>query len=263
MAARGGRGIQVPGTRATGGFAVLSAMLALAALLAVPCAPLHAQSRFGGNVALASQLVDRGLAITADTPVLQGELFRNSPGGWSFGVAGGAEAASGRPVIALARVSRAWALPGDWMAQAGLLYYDYRGALGGTVPDRVDANLYVTYRDTLTLGLSASHASGRHDQRLLGAADLGFRWPLAQHISVSAGAGIAQASIGSYGPPGYPYRAYRYEHVRIYGYGNLGLAWSDGPWRLQVDRTRSSLGARRAYGARSASPWVATLSRAF
>lgn len=231
-------------------------------LLAMACAPLHAQSRFNGNVALASQLVDRGLAITPDTPILQAELSRNSPTGWSFGVAGGVEVRSARPVLALARVSRSWSLPGDWMAQAGLVYYDYRGARGSTVPDRTDANLYFTYRDTLTFGLSASHGSGKHGQDLSGAADIGASWPVAPHLSISAGAGIAQASVRSHGSRRYAY-GYRYQHVQRYGYGNLGLAWSDGPWRLQLDHNRNSLGNRQAYGAGSPSRWVATLSRSF
>lgn len=170
----------------------------------------------------------------------------------------------GRPVVALARVSRSWALSGDWRAQAGLLYYDYRG---NRIPDRADANLYFTYRDSVTFGLSAIRVSDDGEQHFRGAADVAVSWPLTRHISLSAGAGIAQVAVRSYGPGRHPYYEYgdryKYSQVQLYGYGNLGLAWNAGPWRLQVDRNMNSLGARRAYGTQAPPHWVATFSRSF
>ena len=243
-------------------------LLATAVALACRPAPLQAQaSRIGGEVALASHLVDRGLAITPATPVLQGAISWASPGGWSLGLAGGVEARSpGRPVMALARVSRSWALSDDWRAQAGLLYYDYRR---NRMPDRAEANLYFTYRDSVTLGLSAIHVGDDGERHFRGAVDVAVSWPLTRHVSLSAGAGIAEVAVGSYGPGhhsyyehGYGY-GYGYSRLRTYGYGNLGLAWSDGPWRLQVDRNMNSLGARRVYGAHAPPHWVASLTRSF
>lgn len=236
-------------------------LLAAAVVLACLAAPLRAQSsRIGGEVALASQLVDQGLAITPTTPVLQGAIAWTSPNGWSLGLAGGMEIRSpGRPVVALARVSRSWTLSDDWRAQASLLYYDYRRS---RIPDRADANLSFAYRDIVTFGFSAVRVGGSGNRRLRGAADMAASWPLTQHLSLSAGAGVAQTAVrrGGY------YRQYPgpgHDHVLLYGYGNLGLAWTDGPWRLQMDRTMNSLGQRRAYGSRAPSDWVATLSRSF
>lgn len=228
-------------------------------------APLHAQSSgLGGEVALASQLVDRGLAITPATPILQGSVSWASPKGWSLGLAGAVELRSpGRPVVALSRVSRFWALSSDWQAQANLLYYDYRAERSRDIPDHVDASLYFAYRDTLTFGLSAIRVSGDQDRHLLGAADLGVSWPLTRHVSLSAGAGIAQAAVASYGSGWYHHHGYQLYHIQLYGYGHLGLAWSDGPWHLQLGRNMSSLGERRAYGTHASSSWVATLSWSF
>lgn len=235
------------------------------AALACLAMPLRAQSsRFSGEVALASQLVDQGLAVTPATPILQGSVSWTSPGGWSLGLAGGVEVRSpGRPVVALARVSRFWPLSGDWLAQANLLYYDYRAEGGSGIPDRADASVYFIYRDTVTLGLSAVRVSGDRDRRLRGAADVDASWPLTQHLSVNAGAGIAQAAVAPYGAGGYRHPGPRHDPVRLYGYGNVGLAWSDGPWHLQLDRNASSIGKRRAYGTQAPSTWVATLSRSF
>jgi hypothetical protein len=227
---------------------------------------VNAQSRVDGKIALSSQLVDRGLAITPATPILQGAVSWASSSGWSLGAAGAVETGSpGTPVMALARVSRAWAPSAEWQAQASLLYYDYRAT---AMPDRLDANLYFTYRDLVSFGVSAIRIDNpRAPRRLAGAADATLSWPIARHLSLSAGAGIGQATITTYGyrrPPSLygAARAYRYDHVRSYAYGSLGVAWSDGPWRLQVDRNMNSLGDRRVYGAR-APGWVATLSRAF
>lgn len=234
-------------------------------MLACLSTPLHAQSsRFSGEVALASQLVDRGLAITPATPILQGSISWTSPKGWSLGMAGGVEVRSpGHPVVALARVSHFWVLSSDWQAQASLVYYDYRAERGWGIPDHVDANLYFTYRDALTFGLSAVRVSGNQDRRLLGAADLDLSWPLTRHVSLSAGAGVAQTAVASYGPGWYHHYGYHHDPIQLYGYGHLGLAWSDGPWHLQLGRNMSSLGERRAYGTRASSSWVATLSWSF
>lgn len=239
---------------------LMVAALALASL----SAPLHAQSSpFSGEVALASRLVDRGLAITPDTPIVQGAVSWMSPGGWSLGAAGGVEVRSGRSVMALARASRLWAPSGDWLVQAGVLYYDYRSGSGAGA-DRIDANLAFIYRDTLTFGVSAIHPVGGQGQRLLGAADANVSWPLTQRLSLVAGAGIAQATVRPRYRAGYRYRGRGYGRMQSYGYGNLGLAWADGPWRLQLDRNLSSLDARRAYYGSGDSPdWVATVSWSF
>src|SRR3546814_5676124 len=50
------------------------------------------------------------------------------------------------------------------------------------------------------------------------------------------------------------------DRVQLYGYGSLGLAWSDGALRLQLDRNMNSLGDRRLYGTQAPSDWSATVS---
>ncbi len=233
-------------------------------MLACLCAPLPAQSlRTTGEVAVASQLVDQGLALTPGTPVLQGSIAWASPGGWSFGVAAAVEArAPTEPVLSVARVSRAWLPSGDWLVQAAMLHYDYRPDGGQGMPDRSVATLSLAYRDTVSLGVSASRLGGDMANRVLGAADVGISWPLTARTSLSAGAGVAQAPASRYYAR---YRSRRYGPgpVRVYGYGSLGLVWRDGPWRLQLDRTANSLGDRSVYGARASQEWVATCSRAF
>ena len=76
-----------------------------AALLVGACvAPaLHAQSStFSGAVALSSQLVDRGQAITRTTPILQGAASWTFPAGWSLGLSASTEVRSPGHVVAAA-----------------------------------------------------------------------------------------------------------------------------------------------------------------
>src|SRR3546814_3975455 len=116
-----------------------------------------------------------------------------SPGVCSMGLAGGVELRSpGQPVVVLVRVSRFWSISDDWLAHASLLYYDYRAERYRVIPDRAEANLYFTYRDTLCVGVSAMRPSGDQARRLLGATDVEVSYPLARHLSLTAGDGIAQ-----------------------------------------------------------------------
>lgn len=224
---------------------VRHAFAILAAAFALPC---HAGSgSVSGGLALSSQLIDRGQAVTPATPILQGNLAWVS-GGWSLGLSGSARihAHGGHVVEAIAQAARSWTLSGDWAMQAGLLYYKYPDAQ--RFFDRTEAGVHWMYRDVLTVGLSATSSVHRESQHWREAADATFRWPLAAHLSFSAGAGVARSLAD-------PYRPYRY--------GQAGLAWTQGPWRLEVVRIASDQKLRYTRGYPAAQPWVATLLWSF
>jgi uncharacterized protein (TIGR02001 family) len=226
----------------------------------------YAQSgTFNGTVALSSQLVDRGLAITPDTPILQGAASWTTPSGWSLGLSASTETRDPAPLTEIfAQASHYWRLTPDWQIAAGLSYYDYPGQNAG-VFDRAEANVSWIYRDVLTFGASAISPVGHTDHTLRGAADVSFRWPLPLHFSFSAGAGYAQAQVPYYrayaSGNGGSYGYHGGNRVNSYGYGQLGLAWGQGPWRLEVDRVFVDAAMRSENLA--ASPWVATLSFSF
>jgi len=238
-------------------------------------APLHAQSNnLSGAVALSSQLIDRGLAISPVTPILQGNVTWNSASGWILGMSAATETRSpGHGSEAMAQVAHYWTLSSDWRMQAGVVYYGYPGNAQGRPFDRVETGVNWMYRDVLSFGLSAIDLTHGDDHSPRGAADVDFHWPLPQNFAVSAGLGVAQpltspASYGNYIVPygpygGYAYRYY-YRNVRMrsyYGYGHLGVAWSHGPWRVELDRVFTDPDIRRQGAA--AAPWVATISWAF
>ena len=234
------------------------------------CCPLtlRAQSQaFNGTLALSSQLVDRGLAVTPATPILQGAASWTSSGGWSLGLSGSTEVRSPNHLAeAFAQASRSWLLSPDWQMQASLVYYDYPNNAQSKVFDRTETGLNWRYRDVLTLGLSAIYPIGAKEHEPRGALDIDFHWPLPRHFSLSAGAGFAQSVAAPYNPYDYENRhanSYGYSRVASYGYGHAGLGWSRGSWRVELDRIATSSDVRRQGGELSTSPWVATLSLSF
>jgi uncharacterized protein (TIGR02001 family) len=257
-------------------------------LLAISaCLPLalHAQSAtFNGTVALSSQLVDRGQVITGNTPIMQGAASwtfptegaasQSLPSGWSLGLSGGTKVRSpGRLVEALVQASRYGSLSSDWQMQVSLLYYRYPGIAGSRAIDRAEAGVGWSYRDVLTLGLSAIRVIGAKNQQPRGAADINLHWPMTRHFSLSAGAGITQALMAPYTPHRHVYADshdhdyyashYSYQaRANHYSYGHLGLLWSSGLWRIELDRI---VGApkNQQWANLNASPWVATISRSF
>lgn len=252
------------------------ARLALLPALAVAGFAVSVPARagqFSGTVALSSQLVDRGFAITPETAIAQGAVSWTSLGGWSVGASASTEVRSAAPIAeAIAHASRYWALSADWQMQAGLAYYDYPSHGDSQLLDRAEASLNWSYRDVLTLGFSAIYGVGSGAHRLRGAGDIDFHWPLPWHFSLAAGAGIAQyvgnyASAGGYDPGSYyggSYASYYPSHrTQTYGYGHAGLVWSVGSWRMELDRIFVEQDMRRQWGSHAPEPWVATLSLSF
>ncbi len=229
---------------------------AAATFFALLTSPNHARpADLGGQLALSSQLVERGIAITPPKPAVQGALSLTLPSGWSFGLSAAAEVRSpGHVSEAVARLSHSGMLSGDWQMQTNLLYYHYSGI---TRLNAVEAGVGWVYRDILSVGLSGIYALGTDERRLRPALDTGFRWPLTHGLSFSAGAGFTRYVISRYREPGDAY------HSAFYLYGNAGLQWSRGPWQAGLSRMFISPGARRQLDYLAASPWLATLSRAF
>jgi uncharacterized protein (TIGR02001 family) len=241
--------------------------LTLAAAIGA-CLPwsTHAQSAtFNGTVALSSQLVDRGIAITPDTAILQGAASVTLPSGWAFGASASTEVRDASPLAeAFVQASRYWRIAPDWQFEAGLVYYDYPGRGGGAF-NRAEGSVNWIYRDVLTFGASAIKPTGGTYRQWRGAADVDFHWPLPWNFSLSAGAGYAQAQVPYYRPyangHGGSYGYHGGDRVNSYGYGHLGLIWGQGPWRVEVDRVVTDPDMRRENLA--ASPWVATISFSF
>ncbi|MGN6790229.1 MAG: hypothetical protein ACTHJP_11975 [Rhodanobacteraceae bacterium] len=247
---RRGRSI---GSTAFGLAARISVVAITAACLVIP-APAHAED-FSGTVSFASQLVDRGLAITSPTPALQGAVTWTTPSGWSLGLSGGAELRSpGHLAEAVASVAHVWSFSESWRVQADVVYYHYAGRLRANV---YEPGIYWLYRDILTFGVSEVYIASADEHKLHPAADLNVRWPLAGGFSIAGGLGISRYAV----PYGYsPFERYQ---TGYYRYGQAGLLWRRGGWQVELDRVVIDPGSRRYLRGRVASPWLATISLSF
>jgi uncharacterized protein (TIGR02001 family) len=225
----------------------------LVALSAAGSLPAHAGD-WSGTVAVSSQLVDRGVAVTPPAPIAQGAVSWVSRNGWSLGVSASYQTRDpGRVAETLAQVAKSWTLSDDWQVQAGLLDYRYPG--GGTGVrsyDRTELGASLIWRDVLTASASAIKLVHRGGG-LRGAADVGFRWPLAWHVSATGGIGLAQylAPLSQY----YPNRPNRYS------YGHGGLVWQEGAWRIELIHVFTN--RERNRGEQRVSPWTATVALTF
>ena len=204
--------------------------------------------------ALTSQLVDRGLAITPATPALQGAMSWSSAAGWSLGVSAGATLRNpGHLADGLLRLSRAWMISDDWQTQASLSYSRYSGIRHTSA---FEADFDWIYRDVLTLAVAAIHTAGVNHHRVSPAVDLNFHWPLARHFFLLAGTGMARY-VASYNA------ADEYDPRGFYHYGQAGLMWNNGAWRIELDRVVVNPGARHRLGDLVPSPWLISVSRSF
>lgn len=245
------------GNHSIGGVPPGPAARALIAMLIAACLFAPARARAGdlsGTVSLASQLVDRGLAITPATPALQGGIAWTTPSGWSLGLSGGIELRSpGHVAESVARIARTWTLSDDWRMQTDVVYYHYAGRLHANV---YEPGVYWVYRDVLTFGLSGVYVASADEHRVHPAADVNFHWPLAGGLFISGGFGVARYAV----PYGYPNERY---HTGYYRYGEAGLLWRHGAWQVELDRVAIDSGSHRYLRRLAASPWLLTLSRSF
>lgn len=234
-------------------FAVVGRSVGALALACLAAIQAPASAATNGEVALSSQLVDRGVAITRPGQALQGAVSWVWPSGWALGLSGGIELRDpDHAAESLVQLSRYWPVSTDWRMQTRLLYYHYAGI---THAGFYEAGLAWLYRDTLTFGLSGIYSPDR-DHRLRPAADLDFRWPLQWNLSIAAGAGVA-----SYSRPAY--KQYEHGSTSYYRYGHLELSWDSGPWQFKLERLLMMDEDRERMQRLAPSPWAATLSRSF
>jgi hypothetical protein len=225
------------------------------ALLAGPATAAGQTGAWRIDAGLSSQLVDRGIAISPRTPMLQGSVSWTSSGNWSAGLSAGAPLKSpGQTSEIMAQVARSWRLSDDLQTLASAIYYDYRGLDGATSYRRLEMDLSWIYRDLLVFNLSEAHAVGRTSAPWLGAAELNLHFPLAGHLALVTGVGLAQ----------YPYYShYHADNRGVYGYGNAGLAWDRGNFHAELTRVATGGLPSQRRGTGGLAPWLGSMRWTF
>jgi hypothetical protein len=224
-----------------GSFAIACLLLTASGSAAAQATPVHAQ------VALASDLTERGLLYGPVRPVLQAEVSA-SFGAWSAALAAGAQSNTSQLERVSARLTRYWALSNDWQADAELNWYDYRRLRYTPGYSATELGVSASFRDLLSLGASVRNYSDAGAPGLRGAVDAGLRWPLAGRWSVTANLGWAQLPT--------------YEGT-WYSYGSGGVGWESGGWNAGLGRTGASRAAREQLGGDAQSHWTAFVAKEF
>jgi len=222
----------------------------LAALVACACATnALAQVRaLSGELALSSELTERGAFVGERKPFLQGAMTFYDPSGWSAGLAVGLQEDGSRTSRVIARTAYDWMLSNDWQSQAWLQYYAYPGDKASQVFDRAEGGLNVGFRDLLVLGVSAFHYPHTYSDSApyRWTADVGARWPLGESVSLTAALGHASVK-----PSG------------RYSYGSAGLAWRRGAWQLEINYLDTDDRARALLRSSTPGHWSAAVAHSF
>ncbi len=210
---------------------------------------VRAQAReWSAEVALSSELTERGAFVGERKPVLQGVVTLYDPRGWSAGLALGLQEAGSRTSRVIFRAAQDWVLSNDWQSQASLQYYAYPGDRASRVFDRAEAGLNFGFRDLWVFGVSLYHyPHTRSDSApLRWTLDVGARWPLGEQFSLTAALG--QASVQPRGR---------------YSYGSTGLAWHRQNWRVELSYLSTDRRARSLLTAGTPGHWSAALTHSF
>lgn len=208
-------------------------MTRCAALLwALACAPpCLAQTRsVSGELAVSTDLTERGAFVGERRPVAQAAVSLYDATGWSLGGALAVNRLGLRGSRVVLRAAHEQPLPQDWQGQLALQYYAYPADDAGRGFDRWEAAGTLSWRDRVVLGVTAFHylhpATGTPALRW--ALDAGTRWPLTSTWSAQAALGLAAV-----------------QHRGHYTYASLGLAWQSSPWRAEANLLGASPAARR------------------
>ncbi|HEV8689701.1 MAG TPA: hypothetical protein VGQ91_05350 [Ideonella sp.] len=203
--------------------------------------------QWSGEATLGSDLTERGISPWPDSPVAQGLVAVSDSTHWSASLSAAAPLDRGDSRQIVGRGSGYWTLSQDWQLQARLAVYTYPQGEHRWPYDRTEASLGAAFRDLVSLEWSAVRLS-EGDSRLYPAVDLGLRWPLTEQWAVTGGWGLAEL-------PAWPGLHYHY--------GDAGLVWRTGDWRVSLRYLTTGQPVRRLLGEASAPHTSASITLSF
>ena len=204
-------------TRSRRRLAVLR-VVAMGSMLAAASLAATQELQWSGEAALGSDLTDRGISLWPGGAVAQAFVALSDSVHWSASLSAAAPLDRGHSHQLAARGAGYWTLSQDWQVQARLAIYSYARGEHRWPYDRTELTLGAAYRDLLSLEASAVRLS-EGDSRLYPAIDLGLRWPLSEQWALAGGWGLAEL-------PAWPGTRYHY--------GDAGVVWHAGNWRVSV-----------------------------
>ncbi|MDA8456055.1 hypothetical protein M4R22_14895 [Acidovorax sp. GBBC 3334] len=201
-----------------------------------------------GELALSSDLTERGIFVGKRQPIVQGLVSVYDARGWSLSSALGMQADGRRTTRAIVRAAYDGVIDNDWQYQTSIQYYAYPGDPVFQLFDRAEAAVGASFRDLVTLGFSTFRYVHTRDEvsPMRWAADIGARWPLSPRFSLTGSLGLSAVRPGG-----------------RYAYGGAGMAWHSGHWRAELNYLKSDSYAQRSIRSATTGHWSMTVIRTF
>ena len=203
--------------------------------------------QWSGEVAISSDMTERGVSPWPDSPIAQGVIALSDATHWVSSLTIATALDRSHATQLGARVAGYWSLSQDWQLQARLVYYTYPDSQSNWPYERIEATLGAGYRDLASLEYSWVRLS-ESDRRLYPAIDLGLRWPLGDQWALAGGVGSAEL-------PAWPGRHYRY--------ADAGVVWREGPWRASLRYLWTGQPTRGMFGEFARPHFSATVAWSF
>ncbi len=204
-------------------------MLVLTAIL-VAAGRNVAAVTFGGDVSAVTDYIFRGVSQNDGKPAGQLDLHVAADDGLFAGAWGSSLSRASASFEWEVYAGKRLDLSSEWNLTLTAVNYDYARNSRAHSSGYQELSVAFGYLDTLTVSVAASPNAIRYWRGYrLGRyasydADVTFQWPLFGPLLLTAGAGyyyLSGPAPSSWGTQGY-------------GYGNAGLAFERGPWRVDV-----------------------------
>jgi uncharacterized protein (TIGR02001 family) len=201
----------------------------------------------GGELALTSDYIYRGVSQSDGHGAVQGDLHVTSPGGTFLGLWGSSrdqDLEPGANAVLELYLGHRFSLSSTWGATlSGRAHIYLSPSAYAPSDDYQEIAASITYLDSWSVSITAIPNAVRYwmYRRLSRApawvADTSGQWPLGRQVFVTAGAGYYRSQGADSG----------IDRATGYAYGNAGLAFEHGPFRVDFGYFLTQEAAQRSF----------------
>ncbi len=201
----------------------------------------------GGELALTSDYIYRGVSESDGHGAVQGDLHVATQGGTFLGAwasSRDSDLAPGANAELQAYVGHRFALSSLWNATlTGRAHYFLGASAYEPSDDYQEISASLTYLDSWSISITAIPNAVRYwmykrqSRAPAWVADTSGQWLLGRQFFITAGAGYYRSQGSGTGT----------DRATGYGYGNAGLAWEHGPFRADVGYFLTQDAAQRSF----------------
>jgi uncharacterized protein (TIGR02001 family) len=227
--------------------ALFAALLLLSAAARAGVADFAGSLAPGGEIALTSDYIYRGVSQSDGNAALQGDLHVASPGGTFLGVWASSrddELEPGANAVLELYLGHRFILSSSWSATLGARSHNFLGASSYQPSDDYqEVSAGATYLDSWSVSITCIPNAVRYwfytrlSREPAWVADTSGQWSLGRQFFATGGAGYYRSQGPSAG----------IERATGYAYGNAGLAWEHGPFRADIGYFLTQNAAARSY----------------